>query len=117
MTFSRAILAAIFVVAGILHFVLAPAYVRIAPSYLPAPELLVQISGVAEILGGIGLLLPQSRQAAAWGMIALLVAVLPANIHMAMDRAHFAAIPAWVLWARVPLQLPLIWWAWIYTRR
>ena len=115
-TFGRGLLGILFVGAGILHFVKTGAYVAIVPPILPDPRLLVQISGVAEILGGIGLLVPQTRQASAWGIIALLVAVLPANINMAMDRAHFASIPAWVLWARVPLQLPLIWWAWVYAR-
>jgi len=115
-TIGRGLLAVLFVGAGIMHFVKTGMYVAIVPSFLPDPRLLVQISGVAEILGGVGLLVPQTRQAAAWGIIALLVAVLPANINMAMDRTHFAAIPAWVLWARVPLQLPLIWWAWLYTR-
>ena len=116
MTIGRRVLAVLFVGAGILHFLKTGMYVEIVPSFLPDARLLVQISGVAEILGGVGLLLPQTRQAAAWGIIALLVAVLPANITMAMDRTHFAAIPAWVLWARVPMQLPLIWWAWVYTR-
>jgi len=113
----RILLAAIFVVAGILHFVLAPTYVAIMPPYLPSPALLVQISGVAEVLGGIGLLFQQTRQAAAWGIIALLLAVLPANIYMAMNHELYLSIPAWALWVRVPLQLPLIWWAWLYTRR
>ena len=117
MTLGRGLLAVVFVGAGILHFVKTGTYVAIMPSFLPDPRLLVQISGVAEILGGIGLLLPQTRRAAAWGIIALLIAVLPANINMALDRTHFAAIPAWVLWARVPMQLPLILWAWLYTRR
>jgi len=87
------------------------------PRCLPSPVLLVEVSGIAEILGGIGLLFPQTRQAAAWGIVALLVAVLPANINMAMDHSHWPAIPAWALWARVPLQLPMMWWAWLYTRR
>jgi uncharacterized membrane protein len=105
------------IVAGVLHFVYTDLYIQIVPAWLPAPKVLVQISGVAEILGGIGVLVPQTRQAAAWGIVALLVAVLPANIRMAMDHAHWPSIPPWALWARVPLQLPLIWWAWLYTRR
>ena len=115
MTLPRAIFAALFVAAGILHFVNTPAYVKIMPPFLPSPILLVQISGIAEVVGGIGLLLPQTRQAAAWGIIALLLAVWPANINMAIR--HAPSTPAWALWARVPLQLPLLWWAWLYTRR
>lgn len=116
---GRAVLAAIFVVAGILHFVLTPVYLRIMPGYLPSPRLLVLVSGVFEILGGVGLILPgfpRLRQAAAWGLIALLLAVSPANLQMAIDHARWPAIPAWLLWLRVPLQLPIIWWAWLYTR-
>jgi uncharacterized membrane protein len=78
--------------------------------------LLVWISGVAEILGGIGVLIPATRHLAAWCLIALLIAVLPANIQMALDHARWPTIPVWALWARVPLQLPLLWWAWLYTR-
>jgi uncharacterized membrane protein len=117
MTPARAILAILFVVAGTLHFVFTPAYLKIMPPWLPSPVLLVQISGVCEMLGGIGLLAPGTRRAAAWGLILLLVAVLPANIQMALDHAKWPAIPVWALWARVPLQVPLIWWAWMYTRR
>ena len=110
-------LAALFVVAGTMHFVLSTAYVKVMPPWLPAPLLLVQISGLAEILGGLGLLVPATRVFAAWGLVALLVAVLPANTQMALDHARWPAIPVWALWARVPVQAPLIWWAWVYTRR
>jgi uncharacterized membrane protein len=116
LTIGRGLLAAIFILAGALHFVFTPMYVRIMPPYLPAPQLLVQISGMFEILGGAGLLVPSTRRASAWGLIALLIAVSPANIQMAIDHAHWPSIPAWALWARVPLQLPMIWWAWLYTR-
>ncbi len=117
MTIARAILAALFIVAGVLHFVIPAAYARIIPPYLPSPELLVYVSGACEILGGVGLLVPLTRRFAAWGLVALLVAVMPANIQMAMDHAHWENIPEWLLWARVPVQLPLIWWVWLYTRR
>ena len=117
MTLGRLVFAFIFIVAGALHFILTATYVRIMPPYLPAHTLLVQISGVCEILGGIGLLVPATRVFAAWGIIALLVAVMPANIQMAVDHAHWPKIPEWALWARLPLQLPLIAWAWLYTRQ
>jgi uncharacterized membrane protein len=117
MTLGKILLAVIFVAGGIMHFVATPAYLRIMPPVLPDPRLLVQISGICEILGGIGLLLPASQGFAAWGLIALLVAVSPANIYMALDHAHWPRIPEWALWARVPLQLPLIAWAWLYTRK
>ncbi len=113
---AQYLLAVLFVVAGTLHFVATPAYLRIMPPSLPSPTMLVYISGVCEILGGIGLLVPSTRRFAAWGLVALLIAVLPANIHMALDHAHWPSLPQWALWARLPLQLPLIWWAWLYTR-
>ena len=86
---GRVLLAILFMVSGSLHFFAPPLYLRIMPPYLPAPLALVYISGVAEILGGAGLLIPSTRQAAAWGLIALLIAVLPANIYMA--TAHLSA--------------------------
>lgn len=112
----RILLAVLFVIAGVLHFVFTPVYVRIMPPWLPSPTLLVQISGVAEMLGGVGLLVPSTRRVAAWGLVALLLAVLPANLQMALNHAHWPAIPSWLLWARIPLQAPLLYWAWLYTR-
>ena len=114
---GRTLLAILFVIAGSLHFLIPQAYVKIMPPALPAPLTLVYLSGIAEILGGLGLLLPLTRHAAAWGLVALLIAVLPANINMVVDHTRFASIPLWALWLRIPLQLPLIYWAWLYTRR
>jgi uncharacterized membrane protein len=113
---GRILLAILFMIAGVLHFVVMPAYVSIMPSWLPAPVLLVRISGVCEVLGGLGLLVPATRPLAAWGIVALLICVLPANVNMALHAQHWPKIPAWLLWARLPLQLPLIFWAWLYTR-
>jgi uncharacterized membrane protein len=117
MTKGRIAMGALYLVAGGLHFVLTPAYVRIMPPALPDPVLLVEISGVCEMLGGLGVLLPPTRRAAAWGLIALLIAVFPANLHMALHPELFPGLPVWLLWLRLPLQLPLIAWAWLYTRR
>jgi len=103
----------LFVAAGTLHFTHAEWYVPIVPPALPAKEQLVAISGVAEMLGGVGLLIPPTRRVAAYGLIALLIAVFPANIYMAADSARFAKIaPAWALYGRLPLQLVLIAWVW-----
>lgn len=120
---GRVLLAVLFVIAGLLHFIIPQTYVAIVPPYLPAHRALVWASGSFEILGGMGLLAPvdlhgfPARQTAAWGIVALLIAVMPANIYMVTDHAKFAAIPLWALWIRLPLQLPLIWWAWQYTHR
>ena len=83
---ARYILAILFIVAGILHFAFTPMYVKIMPPWLPSPRLLVQISGLCEVAGGFGLLVPAARTLAAWGLIALLIAVMPANIQMALVR-------------------------------
>jgi uncharacterized membrane protein len=113
---GRIILAILFIITGSLHFVVPQSYLKIMPPFLPAPLTLVQISGAAEIVGGLGLFVPSTRQAAAWGLVVLLIAVLPANIFMVIDHARFASIPLWELWLRLPLQLPLIYWAWLYTK-
>lgn len=86
-------------------------YEDIVPPQFGHAAALVAVSGFAEIAGGIGLAISPTRRAAGWGLIALLVAVWPANIFMALDAGHFAAVaPAWLLWLRVPLQIGLIWW-------
>lgn len=114
----RVVLAGMMLTAGVLHFVRPEGFVAIVPDYLPAHRALVSISGVAELLGGLGLLLPPTRRMAAWGLIALYVAVFPANVNMAV---HGLGLPpgshaGWVLWARLPLQLLLMGWAYLYTR-
>jgi uncharacterized membrane protein len=115
---DRMFLAAFFVGAGVMHFVVPEAYVRIVPPALPAPTLLVLLSGIAEILGGFGLLLPFTRRAAAWGLVLLLLAVFPANIYTAVAHVPFPGIfgQSWVQWLRLPLQIPLILWTLRYTR-
>jgi uncharacterized membrane protein len=101
----------LFVAAGTLHFVRPAMYARIMPPGIGHEAQLVALSGVAEIAGGLGLLIPRTRRAAGYGLIALLLAVWPANIYMAVDARKFATVaPAWALWARVPLQIALMWW-------
>ncbi|MGI4739204.1 MAG: DoxX family protein [Janthinobacterium lividum] len=104
-------LALLFVGAGLLHFLHPETYLRIVPPTLPAPRLLVLLSGVAEVAGGLGLLLPATRRWAGWGLLALLVAVFPANVYM-VSLTNELHIPAWVLWARLPLQPLLMWAVW-----
>ena len=117
MTPARIVLAALFMIAGSIHFIAPGTYLRIMPPWLPAPLLLVYVSGACEFLGGLGLLLPGTRRFAAWGLIALLIAVMPANFQMVLDHgSKWRNIPLWLLWARLPLQLPLLWWAWLYAR-
>jgi uncharacterized membrane protein len=101
-----------FIPAGVNHFLNPNPYVTMMPAWLPAHVALVQISGVAEILGGVGVLIPQTRRCAAWGLIALLVAVFPANLNVALHGWPGENIPAWILWARLPFQPLMIWWIW-----
>jgi uncharacterized membrane protein len=107
------IVAAIFyIVAGTLHFIKPDAYLKIMPPYIPWHVALVRVSGACEILGGLGLLVPQTRRAAVWGLVALLIAVFPANIYMATNpiEAGAASIAPALRWGRLPLQALLIWW-------
>jgi uncharacterized membrane protein len=95
-----------------LHFVFPAAYVRIIPPVFPRPLILVQISGACEILGGLGVLLPPLRRAAGYGLIALLIAVFPANIYMLLlqRQAHGWNLYTVLLLLRLPLQFLLIAW-------
>ncbi|MEH2223517.1 DoxX family protein [Nostoc sp.] len=114
----RVILAISIIVVGVTHFVVPQEYVKIVPPPLPYPLGLVYLSGFYEILGGIGLLVPPVSQAAAWGLIALFIAVYPANIYMAANLIKIEHIPnsPWVHVVRLPLQAVLIAWAWWYTK-
>jgi uncharacterized membrane protein len=106
-----------YVAAGVNHFWHTGMYVAIMPPHYSHPVTLVQISGVAEILGGVGLLLPQIRRFAAWGIIAMLVVYFDVHVFMAMHPERFATIPVWLLYGRIPLQFVLIAWAAVYAKR
>lgn len=103
---------------GVLHFVSPAGFVAIVPEVLPAKLALVYVSGIAEIAGGLGLILPQTRRLAAWGLVALYVAVFPANINMLVNDLPLGDnhLETWQLWARLPFQAVLIAWAYWYTR-
>jgi uncharacterized membrane protein len=114
----RGVLAVSIIIVGITHFIKPDQFARIVPPPFP-PLPSVYISGVFEILGGIGLLIPYVSVAAAWGLIALFIAVYPANIYMTLHNIKVEGIPQNQLlyWARLPLQAVLIAWAYWYTRR
>jgi uncharacterized membrane protein len=116
-TRSTRALGAFFLAAGVNHFAMPRAYRRIVPPALHgrAAEL-VAISGVAEVAGGAGVLLAPTRRAAGVGLVALLAAVFPANLYMARAPERFARIPRWALYARLPLQPLMMWWAWKASR-
>ena len=109
------VMAFIYFVAGINHFRNPRLYIKIIPPSFPNPKLLNIISGLAEILLGIGLCIPIISNYAAWGVIALLIAVFPANIYMFTSQKASMGLPKWVLLLRIPLQLLLIFWAYQYT--
>ena len=114
----RWLLGAFMILAGLNHFLSPDVYLGMMPGVLPAPLALVYISGVAEMAGGLGLLFEPTRRLAAWGLIALFVAVFPANLNMAVNHLPLGhhSVPVWALWARLPLQLVLIAWAYLFTR-
>ena len=119
MTRSQRALGVFFIVAGIMHFVMPAPYVGIMPPWLPSPLALVYVSGVFEIAGGAGVMVGRTRRAAGWGLIALLVAVFPANIQMLVNALHAHASPLWctLLVLRLPLQPLMIWWVHSATLR
>jgi uncharacterized membrane protein len=114
----RYLLSAMMTGIGLLHFVVDDIFVQIIPPSFPAPYVLVWVSGVIEVALGVALLMPRTRRAAGFGLVALYIAVFPANIYMAVANVQLHGLPAWAeqppqtaLWARLPFQLVLIAWA------
>lgn len=112
---SKVVMGVLFVLAGLNHFLSTDFYLRMMPPYLPWHETLVYISGLAEMFLGVLLLIPQTSAIAAWGLIALLIAVFPANLQMALNPSTFPEFSEIALWGRLPLQAILIAWAYWYT--
>ena len=109
-------LAFAFVSLGVNHFINPEFYVAIMPPYIPAHDELVQICGVFEILGGLGVLISRTRSFAGWGLIALLVAVFPANLHMALNPELFPYVTPAALYVRLPIQFLFTAWAYWATQ-
>jgi uncharacterized membrane protein len=107
----RFVLSAGMMAIGLAHFLFPAPFVHIVPGFLPSPTALVLVSGFFEVLGGAGLLVPRARRAASWGLVLLYVSVFPANVNMVVHPDLGAGIPAWALWARLPLQVLFIAWA------
>jgi uncharacterized membrane protein len=106
-----------FFASGVNHFVIPGAYRKIVPPGMGDAALLVTVSGVAEIAGGLAVFPRRTRRPAGLGLIALLAAVFPANLYMARNPERFARIPRWALYARLPLQPLAMLWAWRATWR
>jgi uncharacterized membrane protein len=117
-TVAQITAAVFFTAAGLNHFRNPEFYRKIVPPHLGNPALIVALSGIAEIAGGVGLLIPPLRRFAGWGLIALLISVFPANVYMAVapqkiPDMHF---PQWALWLRLPLQAVFVAWVWFASR-
>jgi uncharacterized membrane protein len=109
----------VFVTAGVLHFLRPKIYESIMPDYLPAQRELVYASGVAEAAGGVMLLSPSPkvRRAGGWWLVATLIGVFPANLHMALHPERYPELPGAALWARLPFQLVFVRWVLAAARR
>jgi uncharacterized membrane protein len=113
---SRTVVGLLFIGAGVNHFVLPRPYEGIVPPGFGDAKRLVALSGAAEVAGGVGMLLEPTRRVAGLGLVALLAAVFPANLHMARHSEQFAKIPRWALYARLPLQPLMMWGVWRAAR-
>jgi uncharacterized membrane protein len=118
----RYVMGLFYAIAGVTHFLAPRRFKRIVPPQFPRPQTLVYVSGAAEILLGIGVLFERTRRASAWGIVALLIAVFPANVYMATDDLaaelvpeRFADAARIAAWVRLPMQALLVGWAWLYT--
>jgi uncharacterized membrane protein len=120
--------AALFTSAGVMHFAKPDFFEAIVPDWFPNATLANRLSGAAEIAFGVGMLAPPTRRASALGLLALTVAVFPANVDMAMNKVEVEAVDGTMTrsvgtatgpqnWIRLPMQLPLIWWLWREARR
>lgn len=121
MSGSQKGLAGFFSFAGLMHFLIPRSYEAMMPPAFPAHRESVLISGVAELVGGVAIASPRSRRFARWWLLGLLVAVFPANFHMALNPEQVRGldlnrIPRWALWARLPLQPLCMLWVWRATR-
>ncbi len=110
------LMAAIYIFAGMMHFIKPKVYLRIMPRYLPNPKLLVSLSGAVEIMLGIGLCFPSTKNIAISGIIAMLMVFLLVHFYMLSGKKAGAGIPQWVLLLRIPLQFGLMYWAYWYLQ-
>lgn len=115
-TLMKYLLSAFFIFAGVNHFRDPEFYLRIMPPYLPWHSTLHLTAGAFEVIFGVMLLIPRFQNLAAWGLIALLLAVYPANIHMAINHQLYPELPMAFHWIRLPLQFVFIAWAWWFTK-
>jgi len=111
------LLGLLLIIGGIAHFTMTGFYVNTLPDYLPFHEMIVYISGVVEILLGVLLVIPKTTKKAAVGIIILFIAIFPANVNMYLNHENFPDMSETSLLIRLPIQLVLIAWAYIYARK
>jgi uncharacterized membrane protein len=122
MTRSQRLVATFFALAGSMHFVRPRAYEAIVPPYVPRHREVVVASGLAELAGAVAMVPAPTRRLARWWLIGVLVAVFPANVHMAINPEQVRGLdlnrlPRWALWARLPLQPLMMLWVWRATAK
>ncbi|TYB70482.1 hypothetical protein ES677_11180 [Bizionia gelidisalsuginis] len=110
------LMAAVYIFAGIMHFIKPKAYLRIMPRYIPKPKLMVRLSGIAEILLGVGLCIPALKKLSIYGIMAMLALFLLVHFYMLSGEKASAGIPKWILILRLPLQFGLMYWAYWYLQ-
>ena len=111
---ARVATGAAFILTGVSHFLMPGKFMEMMPPFLPAPVFLIYLSGVFEILGGIGLMISTTKKAAALGLMLLLLAIFPANIYVAINNVQLGGFMNYAVyqWLRLPMQLVLIFWVW-----
>jgi uncharacterized membrane protein len=117
----RYVIGGFFILGGVLHFVKPATYAAMMPPWIPLHRESVAVSGVAEIAGGAALFSDRTARFGGWWLIALLIAVFPANLHMAVNPEQIkgldrTGIPQWALWGRLPLQAVVAWLVWLATK-
>ncbi|MDF4222392.1 hypothetical protein PXC01_12385 [Maribacter sp. M208] len=108
------LMGAIYIFAGIMHFIKPKVYLRIMPRYLPAHKALVLLSGVVEILLGMGLFFKATKNFSIYGIIAMLAVFLLVHFYMLSSNKASAGFPKWLLLLRLPIQFALMYWAFMY---
>ncbi|ADY28335.1 MULTISPECIES: DoxX family protein [Cellulophaga] len=110
------LMALLYVIAGIMHFIKPKIYTRIMPRYLPKHLLLVHISGIVEVVVGVGLLYTPTKNLAIYTLIAMLIVFLLVHFYMLSSKKAAAGIPRYILLLRIPLQFALMYWAYYYLQ-
>ena len=107
-----------FILASIPHFTSPERYLPMMPPFVPAPEAMIVVSGVAELIGGVGMLIPRTARIASWWLALLLLAIFPANVYVAIRGVNAAGLPSspWYTWSRLPFQALFVWWV-LYAGR